>query len=288
MSLFINNIFNLKNNNSTSSFDKIEKYTKNKAEIEKFLKQVRTRASKRSNLFGEDNKGVISEELNRVMKGKEVPGPGYYEINQSFNKNDVPQQFQYFGSLAERFPHESSKEENKLGPGLYFRDDTFIRSPKKTQKKIVPFGSKTRRDEISGNNIQECPGPGAYDNVNDISPKKSFSKNKIFNSSENRFPDDNHKVINPGPGAYLAENDNRTKLTYKFSSSFKGIARLKNKNKEVEKEEENYPSIGQYKTDIINSMNYNVQRKINKPSMIFAPFNSLKKIDLIKRCHKIT
>jgi len=187
-------------------------------------------------------------------------------LNSSFNIPELPQNFQFFGSIAERFPR---KKDERLGPGRYFRDDTFVKkSPKKNNK--VPFNSNTLRSNPLTSS-QNLPGPGYYNHSLPIL-KKNFAKHSIFDSSEARFSEI-EKVAGPGPGQYSPINQEEPKKNYKFAAAFKASPREKII---PNKEEEPYPSVGQYNTDLYTSLSYSVDKKVSRPSMVNAPFNSLK------------
>lgn len=90
------------------------------------------------------------------------------------------------------------------------------------------------------------------------------------------------KTSGPGPGQYSAAESNDYIKRYKYTAAFKGSPRMK--PLEPNTEEVAYPSVGQYNTDIVTSISYSVDKKVLRPSMVNAPFNSMKnRWDKVKR-----
>ena len=189
-------------------------------------------------------------------------------MNSSFQKPNIPpQQFQYFGSIVQRFPRS---KDDKLGPGRYFKEDTFVKKNSSEKKHYAPFNSKTLRNVTDHH--ANIPGPGYYEKLQPIG-KKTFSKHAVFESSEARFVE-MERLTGPGPGQYSLIDPEENNKSYKGTAAFKGSPRMK--PVDPDKDIENYPSVGQYNSDIVTSISYSLDKKILKPSMVNAPFNSMK------------
>ena len=88
-----------------------------------------------------------------------VPGPGNYAIAQKvsdFNKTDVPERLQFFGSTVDRF--KKKKIEHLIGPGSY-----NLKAPQgkpRAKGVLVPFACGDKR--FKKKRVETVPGPGSY------------------------------------------------------------------------------------------------------------------------------
>lgn len=182
---------------------------------------------------------------------------------------NVPENYQFFGSICERF-HASPFNEDNIGPGSYFKGNM---NHKKRPKSKAAFNSRSERNIKSARDL--VPGPGLY-NPDKSSKKNNFTTKTIFATSTKRETALGRKNdVNPGPGSYLEIKSeiklNDASIKYKFSAPFKSTKRQSVFVKE------NVPPVGTYNPDIITDIFYNNGKKAYKPSLINVPFSSLKK-----------
>jgi Sperm-tail PG-rich repeat len=184
----------------------------------------------------------------------------------------VPEYYQFFGSICERFNAPTSVGDN-VGPGSYFKETTNVKNKKRPKSK-APFNSRSERNFL--NKTDKVPGPGIY-NPEKIRKKQNDSLKMIFASSTKRDTNIIQCIKdNPGPGAYFEVNNelktNENKPNYKHTAPFKATERVS----AFDIKDEN-PTVGMYNPDIVNNIHYINSKKAFKPSIVNVPFSSLKK-----------
>jgi len=266
-------------NNSFENYNKdgINPIEKRKTEKEQLRKYIKVKSAFRKQMvevFQKEN----HEELGIIHKNA-TPGPGYYNSSKGFEVSNkyrfIPQEnYQFFGSLSERFGQQIGINEDIIGPGTYFNIKTNLNN-KNSKKTKIPFGVKTTRF-IQSAKISQNPGPNIY-NPEKIQGKKIMSKKTIFSTSSKRFIESAKRESNPGPCNYFntdKDSDGENNITkYKFSAPFKASKRKPLLNSKPE----DIPPIGWYNPDFLYNMSYNVGKKAYKPSLQHIPFNSMKK-----------
>jgi hypothetical protein len=183
----------------------------------------------------------------------------------------VPENYQFFGSVCERFRINQLIEDN-IGPGSYFKGNCYSKN-KKRPKSNAAFNTRSDRNITSTKDV--VPGPGLY-NPNKLGKKNQFATKTIFATSTKRETALVRKKEDvPGPGSYLEiKSDlklNDARIKYKYSAPFKSTKRHLVFGKE------DIPPVGSYNPDLITDIFYNNGKKAYRPSMINVPFSSLKK-----------
>ena len=99
-------------------------------------------------------------------------------------------------------------------------------------KTKAPFGTLSKKGDLSNYKSSYVPGPGTYD-INDLLIKKNFNKNntspnitenddenikRLFISQQKRFNTDQYETDVPGPGKYYKEEEKKKK-SYKNTLS---------------------------------------------------------------------
>ncbi|CAI2366386.1 unnamed protein product [Moneuplotes crassus] len=140
------------------------------------------RKSKQEFLQKIKNKAIDQESLIKPVElKKDLPGPGYYNINFEIQTSTTkPEQFQFFGSTSDRFPSiRKDLEENNISPGKYSKEFpekiNFKLKRANKIKKEVPFGASEDRfyDKISAAPLSN-PEPPAKTPQKNLQIKKPF------------------------------------------------------------------------------------------------------------------
>jgi hypothetical protein len=162
------------------------------------------RKSKETSAFASASKRdcYIPEPGQREEDREEVPGPGQYNVNNSFSTYAARPEIQhFFGSSAARFK-ANRFESSSVGPGKYLEISTPIAARKPGDSK-TPFASSTSRFEAK---IESALGPGSYreDSLVDKVIKKVSGRIGTFGSTK-RMSHDESSESNPGPGYYSSD-----------------------------------------------------------------------------------
>ncbi len=250
------------------------KLEKNK--LQKLFKEHgRRRRSLTNEFHGSPNNSLIEN-----LVKQESPGPGYYidvYEHSSFKRDPVPEKLQKFGSGSQRFIPDHVTIEGSVGPGAYFVDDVNSRKVKQANERLYkspPFLSSAKRIEDMKDDFN--PSPASYNVELKPNINKAGSTKCIFGSSEIRLPEKS-KESNPGPGSYIpldkwnkiSTNDILKMMKPKFQDNAK-IVEEKDKVVEV-------PPVGSYNAELIDSINYRIEKKNSKFNSVNAPFLSVNK-----------
>lgn len=290
---------------------------KQKIEKDKIFKHIRDRRQKLLEIKTMKS-GVDDELLNKHVMHQE-PGPGYYNtevVSTSFNKPQLPEKFQTFGSSSLRFQENQAYD---TGPGSYFKDDQRLDKIKLKQylNEKINFSlnqTKIREDlkkerahnyesrmGISGlvnkqrlRSDSSPPGPGWYENTGNNFQKKPVSNCGQFGSIQKRFAESSFNDETPGPGSYVGLPKSQTATI--SGTLHKLLVKPKKpktddennrpdltlfpknvENDDAKIEKNKLPSVGQYNSDILFSLGYKVAKNVNKFNNVNAPFNSIEK-----------
>ena len=240
----------------------------------------RQRKVKQFKLYKNSNKiyqyDYGSSQLNKDLaeiekRSTDIPGPGAYSPMYAGDKikfQPKPIQYQNFGSSLAR-----SVDLSKIGNKEKLPDNYLIikeraknRTKKFVTRPITHHPERTREEQIKNNNIQQKEemkkylGPGSYD------PKIGFQKPSSnvgnFNVMEKRFAMSKTEST-PGAGSYL-RIDTWAKEPLHIP---KPIEPVEKKVKPVE-----YPGVGQYHPETVNSIEYQVKSNVSKKKNV--PFDS--------------
>ena len=226
-----------------------------------------------------------------------TPGPGYYydeKASSSFKVKNLPEMRQFFGSKLSRFDIRKNTT-NSLGPGYYFKEDKDPIQMNKTSSSVfVPFSSSVKRF-VFAEEKDKIPGPGDYNpsNLEKIKKLSNSAENK-FGSNEIRFNNmyNKWKQSTPGPGFYepkkdintynINKNSQKGKLYNNAKNDLERYSNIKMNNLITNRlNNEEIPPIGLYNPGIINSIDYNIKKKIyesrNDNVAFTTTFNKKKK-----------
>ena len=272
-------------NETVQEFEDAEDFIKRK---EKALKDMqayyRSNQERRKKIVGLFKK---QEEIDPLASiAKDTPGPGYYYMNNEnngFRVKRVKESMQILGSTEKRFPEP--KINSTVGPTSYFKEQRkSLNLELKQQKFKQPIKVfKDERESVSAGVstvFSDTPGPGSYDPAPQGKPAYKLNKKVIFGSSEKRFvkPDEKKKEENPGPGSYLKQqNWRRHNTSYRKRMIKPERYPMELLAKEIEKEEDLIPPVGTYNPNLMFDIKGKVEKKVNKFSMVKAPFDSLVK-----------
>lgn len=214
----------------------------------------------------------IEKDLVEKETQNDIPGPGTYSpylYEEQRKKKLRPKKFQNFGSsLARSLILNQSSHSNDISKISDF--DLF----KKKKEKIMQRPNSNYIEEeiikkIRDSNIESkkkaesMVGPGSYDPI--ISHSRPSSNIENFNVMEKRFPEINSKFSTPGAGSYLRI------LTWVPEKPNDFLKKSQEKPIKILKQKETAPSVGQYHPELINSIEYKINKnKKNKA----APFES--------------
>lgn len=213
----------------------------------------------------------IEKDLVEKEKKDDMPGPGAYSpyiYEEQRKKYFRPRKFQNFGSSLARSMILNQVSHSKGIPKM--SDYLF----KKKKEKIIqrPNSNYIKEDiikKIRDSNIESkkeaerVVGPGSYDPI--FSHNRPSSNVENFNVMEKRFPEVNSKLLTPGAGSYLRIF---TWATEKPNDFFR---KSQEKPVKILKQKEVFPSVGQYYPELINCIEYKINK--NKKNM-GAPFDS--------------
>ena len=201
------------------------------------------------------------------LKGKNVPGPGTYDINDNliknhFNKNNTSPDItenddentkRLFISQQKRF-NSSQYETDVPGPGKYFKDKkTFLNTHSNTlSNKIFLFNQEMNNYEpFSTSRILSIPPKGnnfGYEIYKDGGVKLMDDPNK-----DKKFTGNKNNSVGPGQyDSYYSQKNNKIGII----DWNKSIHHSLNKKKEKEKEKEKNKEIEMGKNSQINSSQY--------------------------------
>lgn len=226
-----------------------------------------------------------------------LPGPGSYSpMKVGDNKRYLPKlkQYQNFGSASHRSLTTNTSitnSHNKITSSAsdsYFLlnelKDKYSSSPKKSYSNIMNANNNIKRNNMndaSQKNILlkeelKCKvGPGSYNLNTQIHRPSSNIGN--FNVLAKRFPITNTEPT-PGAGSYLNIDvwapDRPLMNTIRSSGELivtTNCERGVNCCLGVNKYDQSFPGVGQYDPDIVNTIEYKVQR--SKHNRKFAPFS---------------
>jgi len=134
-------------NNSFENYNKdgINPIEKRKTEKEQLRKYIKVKSAFRKQMvevFQKEN----HEELGIIHKNA-TPGPGYYNSSKGFEVSNkyrfIPQEnYQFFGSLSERFGQQIGINEDIIGPGTYFNSIKTNLNNKNSKKTKNPIWGK--------------------------------------------------------------------------------------------------------------------------------------------------
>jgi hypothetical protein len=157
----------------------------------KFLKD-RNKKIKEKQLLNHKNKLFDRSDLLRNKKNDYLPGPGYYlEENNltSFKSNALPDYQQSFGSYQNRFKICKTEDNNNIGPGAYFKEEIKIEKEKykiNKEKIMIPQMNKIKSYKPVKIEHNINPGPGEYDPQNN-NKRRVQTAGANFGSIEPRF-----------------------------------------------------------------------------------------------------
>lgn len=222
------------------------------------------------------------------------PGPGSYSpMKVGDNKKYLPKlkQYQNFGSSSHRSlttntstTNSNNKITSSASDNYFLLDKYNPSSPsshtKKSYSNIMNAHSNrnTNITDLSHKNmlikaeLKSKVGPGSY-NINTRIHRPS-SNIGTFNVLAKRFPLTNDEPT-PGAGSYLNIDvwapDRPLMNTIRSSGELIVASSTSNCDRCVNKHETSFPGVGQYDPDIINTIEYKVQR--SKHNRKFAPFS---------------
>lgn len=214
----------------------------------------------------------IEKDLVEKEIKNDIPGPGAYSpylYEEQRKKNIRPKKFQNFGSsLARSMILNQSSHSDDISK--IFDSDSF----KKKKEKIKQRPNSNYIEEeiikkIRDSNIESkkkadtMVGPGSYDPI--ISHSRPSSNIENFNVMEKRFPEVNSKFSTPGAGSYLRI------FTWAPQKPNDFFRKSQEKPIKILKQKETVPSVGQYHPELINSIEYKINK--NKKNNA-APFES--------------
>ncbi|KAK3272820.1 hypothetical protein CYMTET_18903 [Cymbomonas tetramitiformis] len=151
---------------------------------------------------------------------REVPGPGSYSDTSQFRQKRVPEAHQFFGSTSMRAYQVDAPRLRAVptgaktpGPGAYDEKRSSF-APQRMGPDAPPFQSTGMRFDLPKQQVAN-PGPGTYDEANEISfttdlSKKVVSRNGVFGTTTQRFASTKSSASYlfmgndeaPGPGQY--------------------------------------------------------------------------------------
>lgn len=235
--------------------------------------------SRLHNNFGGIPLPIVKKQKEREMSYitlSESPGPGYYTkefVSNCFNDglNKKEQNIRY-GSLEERF--KENEYQNNLGPTSYFQPKNKYEQNnqffKGLQTKNLSKPNETKIETIRQiSRIDIKTGPGSYDLAQGFL-KKAVSSKELLNSGMPRFNESKQKEIGPGPGAYI---DLQLKPNLIIGDSLIPIYKNQPTQERYQLPHSSSPPVGTYNSEVFNSIQYQIESKINPAQANIAPFN---------------
>jgi hypothetical protein len=124
-----------------------------------------------------------------------VPGPGQYQVGTSFQRREVPETHQFFGSTSQRFQAvRATKGNPSVGPGSYKATiGAFEKKITTAATGPASVGVGFASTAVRENKAKEVtPGAGAYDNhlacsIETDLKKKLVSRSGVFGTTTKRF-----------------------------------------------------------------------------------------------------
>eukprot|EP01029_Cantina_marsupialis_P009217 TRINITY_DN2156_c0_g1_i2.p1 TRINITY_DN2156_c0_g1~~TRINITY_DN2156_c0_g1_i2.p1 ORF type:complete len:440 (-),score=119.74 TRINITY_DN2156_c0_g1_i2:302-1621(-) len=134
-----------------------------------------------------------------------TPGPGQYTVQESFKKQNVPEERQFFGSSSRRFADNSLPV--TINAPIYYGETvpatSSIAGMRPPGKQVAFHGSAPRfREGTQKPRGTTAPGVGQYDLPQSFEVERKEGKSGPFGSSVRRFWKPSNKVGIPGPGTY--------------------------------------------------------------------------------------
>ena len=270
-------IDNIKKNTKSTLSTKYSKTTeniKNKNPVFNFILNLRYNKTKELNQKKEKQRDFIFET---------TPGPGYYSPDSNcpeekyLTKNSLG--VSCFESKSPRFTKTSSinKTNNNLGPGYYYNKTKplTIKKPNYIKGLSMLENRNCKNYKNSALKISlekedfKIPGPGAYELQGNLLHDE-ISNNKNFGRNGKRFIyDDENENNNLGPGCYdpykkeefpISKDSFHNKNLF---TNFKSNLKYVEEAKKIPKEKYEVPPVGLYNPNIVTSVEYETQSKIN-------------------------
>ena len=286
--------------NISSKYSKTTENTNNnnKNKIFNYILNLRYSKAKELNEKKEKERDFIFES---------TPGPGYYapdsncpEDNFFTNRNTLG--FSSFESKSPRFKTSSlSKSNNNLGPGFYYNKSKPLKIKKPNYLKGLSmlenrncknYNNSALKISLEKENYN-VPGPGAYEVQGSLIREDVSNNNKNFGRNGRRFNyDEENENTNLGPGSYdpyLKEEIPISKDSYHnkgLYTNFKSNLEYVEEAKKIPKEKYQVPPVGIYNPNIVTSVEYETQAKINPfvdENIVGFGAQAKKKFDFIKK-----
>ena len=244
--------------------------------------------NKRSNMF-------IYSRDSFILDKTEIPGPGYYTLdiinnnqnikNTKNKKKNMTTTDVGFGSTCNRFIYKN-KSMKDLGPATYFMEKNKFQPNDKPDifshlknKRLFDDTIKPKKEIINN------PGPGTY-NLGHSFINKSYGRYELMDNKMDRFKYINDND-NPGPGTYNSINNideeinttNNTKIDFRQTKNISMTFDEEEKKRKMEKLEKiksekniGTPGVGAYNLEEVDSINYNMKKKLNPILSYNSPF----------------